>query len=185
MEVRWIRGGGRSAASALLVLAILGAGGGCSDVRQDPTRHERDPSAAKGEAVSESALLEAIRIGDPVDRSARLSSLLAGLGPGSVDSVRDFFQANLSQLHPLDAGLLFQWWSREEPRVALEWLEDNDKLYDIGFFQRLGLASWAGQDFDAAREFLEVRVVPFETLDLQVRRDLLLHAAYDSGSPQL
>ena len=95
----------------------------------------------------------AIRMGDPVERSAVLAGTLAELGPGAVGAVRSFVEPLIRDLHPLDAALLIQWWARQDAREALHWLKENPNLYDAALFQRVALAPWAAQDFDAASEF--------------------------------
>ena len=176
--------------SALLWGAVGGMVGGCTD---DPREGSRvgassrldNAAAGPGETAAASRLKEAARTGDPVERSALFSSVLTELGPESVDSVREFLQTNINRFHPLDAGLIFQWWSRYEPRVALDWLTENDTLHDVGLLHRVALGTWASQDFDAANEFFEEQVVVLEGREAAVYAATLLKAGYDSSRPEL
>ena len=163
--------------AALFAVATVGFLGGCSNDSREPSRPEA--------AMVDSRLKEAIRIGDPVERSARLSSLLAELGAESVGPVRGFLQSNVSRFQALDLGLMFQWWSLYEPREALDWLAENDMLYDVGLLQRIALSTWASRDFNAARDFFENETLSLEGVDRAVRSIALVQAGYDSGSPQL
>ena len=163
--------------ATLLFVAAAGFLGGCSN---------DSPEQSRPEAASvDSRLKEAIWIGDPVERSARLSSLLAELGAESVDPVRGFLQSNVSRFQALDLGLMFQWWSLHEPREALDWLGENDRLYDVGLLQRIALSTWASTDFDAALHYFDNEMLSLEGVDRAVRATALVQAAYDSGSPQL
>ena len=130
--------------SALLWGVVGGMVGGCADDSREGSRvgassRLDNAAAGPGETAAASRLKEAARTGDPVERSALFSSILTELGPESVDSVREMLQTNINRFQPLDAGLIFQWWSSYEPRVALDWLAQNDALNDVGLFHLLAL----------------------------------------------